>query len=173
MQIAGILVFALTIPLSALLAERGRKPMLIAGTTLLGLFGLVLGPLFLAGTPGILSMMILGLGIMGLIYGPMGTMVSELFPTAVRYTGSSIAFSIAGILGASLAPYIATWLATRFGLPFVGYYLSASAALSLLGLFTIRETKDEDLAGEDCFVTQAGQSFRSQTSIKRIHPSDE
>jgi metabolite-proton symporter len=147
MQIAGILVFALTIPLSALLAERGRKPMLIAGTTLLALFGLVLGPLFLAGTTGILAMMILGLGIMGLIYGPMGTMVSELFPTAVRYTGSSIAFSVAGILGASLAPYIATWLATRFGLAFVGYYLSASAVLSLLGLVTIRETKDEDLTG--------------------------
>ncbi len=147
MQIAGILVFAITIPLSALLAERGRKPTLIAGTTLLALFGLVLGPLFLAGTPGILAMMIVGLGIMGLIYGPMGTMVSELFPTAVRYTGSSIAFSVAGILGASLAPYIATWLATRFGLAFVGYYLSASAVLSLLGLLPIRETKDKDLAG--------------------------
>jgi metabolite-proton symporter len=147
MQIAGILVFALTIPLSSLLAERGRKPMLIAGTTLLALFGLVLGPLFLAGTAGILAMMILGLGIMGLIYGPMGTMVSELFPTAVRYTGSSIAFSVAGILGASLAPYIATWLATRFGLAFVGYYLSASAVLSLLGLLLTRETKDKDLVG--------------------------
>lgn len=146
MQIAGILVFALTIPLSALLAERGRKPMLIAGTTLLALFGLILGPLFLAGTPGVLTMMILGLGIMGLIYGPMGTLVSELFPTYVRYTGSSIAFNVAGILGASLAPYIATWLASRFGLPFVGYYLSASAVLSLLGLFMIRETKDKDLA---------------------------
>ena len=36
----------------------------------------------------------------------------------------------AGIFGASLAPYIATWLATNYGLRWVGYYLSAAAALS-------------------------------------------
>ena len=74
-------------------------------------------------------------------------MVSELFPTPVRYTGSSLAFSLAGILGASVAPYAATWLARTYGLPFVGYYLSASAALTFLGLLLVRETKNDDLAG--------------------------
>ena len=83
---------------------------------------------------------------MGLTYGPLGTVLSELFPTAVRYTGSSLAFNFAGILGASLAPYIATWLAKNYGLQYVGYYLSASAVLTLIGLLLIRETKDEDLA---------------------------
>ena len=58
-------------------------------------------------------MMALGLSLMGLTYGPLGTVLSELFPTPVRYTGSSLAFNFAGILGASLAPYIATWLATH------------------------------------------------------------
>ena len=43
---------------------------------------------------------------MGLTYGPLGTMVSELFPTSVRYSGSSLAFNSAGILGASLAPIL-------------------------------------------------------------------
>ena len=70
---------------------------------------------------------------MGLTYGPLGTVLSELFPTAVRYTGSSLTFNLAGIFGASLAPYIATWLATNYGLQSVGYYLSASAALTLVG----------------------------------------
>ena len=83
--------------------------------------------------------------LMGLTYGPLGTVVSELFPTAVRYTGSSLAFSLAGILGASLAPYIATWLAEKYGLRYVGYYLTASAAVTLIGLFMIRETRGEDL----------------------------
>jgi len=82
---------------------------------------------------------------MGLTYGPLGTIVSELFPTPVRYTGSSLAFSMAGILGASLAPYVATWLATNFGLPYVGYYLSGVAVLTFLGLLMIKETKDADL----------------------------
>ena len=91
--------------------------------------------------------MALGLLLMGFTYGPLGTVVSELFPTQVRYTGSSLAFNLAGILGASLAPYIATWLAQTHGLPYVGYYLSASAVLTLVGLLSIRETKDDDLAG--------------------------
>ena len=90
--------------------------------------------------------MALGLALMGLTYGPLGTIVSELFPTAVRYTGSSLAFSMAGILGASLAPYIATWLAKTYSLQYVGYYLTASAFLTLVGLLMMRETKDDDLA---------------------------
>ena len=55
----------------------------------------------------------------------------------MRYTGSSLAFTLAGILGASLAPYIATWLATNYGLEFVGYYLSAAATISLLALLAV------------------------------------
>ena len=73
-------------------------------------------------------------------------MLSELFPTAVRYTGSSLAFNFAGIFGASLAPYIATWLAKTYGLQYVGYYLSTAALLTLLGVLLMRETKDDDLS---------------------------
>ena len=78
---------------------------------------------------------------MGLTYGPLGTVLSELFPTSVRYTGSSLTFNLAGIFGASLAPHIATWLATHYGLSWVGYYLSAAALLTLVGLLATRETK--------------------------------
>jgi MFS family permease len=80
---------------------------------------------------------------MGLTYGPLGPALSELFPTRVRYTGSSLAFNLAGIFGASLAPYVATWLAQNFGLPYVGYYLTGASALTLVGLLAIRKTKDE------------------------------
>jgi metabolite-proton symporter len=145
MQLVGVLFFALTIPLSAWLAERGRRPVMFAVTGMIAVFGLFLARLFSAGMGGALTMMILGLALMGVTYGPLGTIVSELFPTSVRYTGSSLAFSIAGILGASLAPYIATWLATRYGLAYVGYYLSISALITLAGLALIRETRNEDL----------------------------
>jgi metabolite-proton symporter len=145
-QLVGILFFAATIPISALLAERGRRPVMFAVTALIAVFGLVMAPLFSAGPAGVLVMMIAGLALMGFTYGPLGTIVSELFPTAVRYTGSSLAFSFAGILGASLAPYIATWLARKYGLQYVGYYLTASAVLSFAGLLLIRETRGEDLS---------------------------
>jgi len=145
MQLFGVLFFALTIPISALLAERGRRRVMLVVTVAIALFGLVLAPIFKAGTPGAIVTLALGLGLMGLTYGPLGTVISEIFPTSVRYTGSSLAFSLAGIFGASLAPYIATWLARTYGLEYVGYYLALSAVLSFGGLLWIRETKDEDL----------------------------
>jgi metabolite-proton symporter len=146
MQLFDIVFFALTIPLSAVLAERGRRRTLLWVTASIGVFGLVMAPMFAAGPTGAVVMMAVGLSLMGFTYGPLGTVISELFPTPVRYTGSSLAFSLAGILGASLAPYIATWLAQTYGLQYVGYYLSVSAVLTLIGLFSIRETKDDDLA---------------------------
>ena len=69
--------------------------------------------------------------------------------TYKSYDLQSIILSlIAGIPGASLAPYIAPWLATTWGLRYVGYYLSASAVLTFLRLLSIRETKDDDLTAE-------------------------
>ncbi len=140
-QLVGVVCFALTIPWSARLAERvGRRRTLLAATAAIGVFGVVLGPLFSAGTPGAIAATVVGLSLMGLTYGPLGTFLSEQFPTAVRYTGSSIAFNSAGIVGASLAPYIATWLAKSYGLAFVGYYLAAAAAVTWIALFASNET---------------------------------
>jgi metabolite-proton symporter len=144
-QLFGILFFAVTIPLSAVIAERGRKRALLGVTIAIGAFGFVMAPLLGAGIAGATAAMAIGLGLMGLTYGPLGTVLSEMFPTAVRYTGSSLTFNLAGIFGASLAPYIATYLATTHGLQYVGYYLSAAAALTLIGLLGTRETKDDRL----------------------------
>jgi metabolite-proton symporter len=146
MQLIATLFFAATIPVSAILAERGRRSAMLWATAAIFLFGLVLAPIFKAGEGGALCMLTLGLALMGFTYGPLGTVVSELFPTPVRYSGSSLAFNFAGILGASLAPYIATWLAQRHGLASVGYYLSASAVLTFIGLLAIRETRNDDLS---------------------------
>ena len=146
MQLVGILFFALTIPFSAILAERGRRRTLIGVTIGIALFGLVMAPMFVSGTFGAMFTMALGLSLMGMTYGPIGTVLSELFPTSVRYTGSSLTFNFAGIFGASLAPYIATWLAKTYGLQYVGYYLTAAAVVTLIGLVLIRETRDEELS---------------------------
>jgi metabolite-proton symporter len=145
MQLFGIVFFALTIPVGALLAERGRRRTLLWVTVAIGAFGFVMAPMFRAGVAGTVGALVLGLSLMGLTYGPLGTVLSELFPTPVRYTGSSLTFNLAGIFGASLAPYVATWLAKTHGLQYVGYYLSAAAVLTMIGLLGARETKDENL----------------------------
>jgi len=149
MQLADIFFFAIAIPISAVLAERGRRKALLWVTAAIAAFGLVLAPMFAAGTVQAMAMMALGLFLMGMTYGPLGTVLSELFPTAVRYTGCSLAFNFAGIFGASLAPYIATWLAKHLGLQYVGYYLCAAAFITFCGLLMMRETKDDDFAAAD------------------------
>ncbi len=145
LQLVATLFFAATIPISAWLAEYGRRRLMIVVTIAIAAFGFAVEPLFTSGLGGAFLMMSIGFSLMGMTYGPLGTLVSELFPTPVRYTGSSLAFSIAGIFGASATPYIATKLAIRYGLHAVGYYLTISALLTLVGLLLIRETKDEDL----------------------------
>ena len=139
LQMVGVLFFGLTVPLSALIAERrGSRWMLIVATLGITAFGLVFAPLFGSASAGsvVLSLSI-GLALMGLTYGPLGTALSELFPTAVRYTGASLTFNLAGIVGASLAPYIATWLATHYGLAYVGYYLTAAGLVTLAALLAM------------------------------------
>ena len=106
----------------------------------IAVFGLLYGPLFGAGSVwSVGAFMVLGMCLVGYTYGPLGTLLAELFPAEVRYTGASLTFNFAGILGASVAPYIALWLGTNYGLEFVGYYLSGAALISLLALLLARD----------------------------------
>ncbi|WP_024890498.1 MFS transporter [Luteimonas huabeiensis] len=139
LQMAGVLCFAATIPLAALYADRhGRRRAMILATLGILVFGALFARLFVGGSPlGTLAFLALGLGLMGLTYGPVGTLLAEQFPAEVRYTGASLAFNLAGIFGASLAPYAATWLAGRYGLGAVGAYLCAAATLTLAALLSL------------------------------------
>jgi metabolite-proton symporter len=133
LQVIGVLFFAVTIPLSARLADHvGRHAMLVAATVAIIAFGLLFSPLFgRGGSFNVGVFLSVGLGLMGFTYGPLGAALGGLFPTAVRYTGASLTFNLAGIVGASLAPYIATWLATAYGIGYVGYYLSIAGVVTL------------------------------------------
>jgi metabolite-proton symporter len=136
LQLFAVVFFALTIPLSALLADRhGRRTAMMLVSGAIALFGLLYGPLFGGGGAVLVgTFMVLGMCLVGFTYGPLGTLLAELFPAEVRYTGASLTFNFASILGASAAPYIALWLGTNYGLEFVGFYLSGAALISLVAL---------------------------------------
>jgi len=87
-----------------------------------------------------LAFLSLALGVMGLTFAPLGALLPEIFPARVRYTGASSAYNLGGILGASLAPYLAQQLLERGGLTWVGYYIVAAAAVSFLSLLSMKET---------------------------------
>ena len=136
MLMIAVLFFGAGIPVSALLADRyGRRPAMLLATISIIVFGVFYGPLFSMGSAGsVLTFLIIGMSVTGLTYGPCGTLLADMFPTAVRYTGASLAFNLAGILGASLTPSIATYLASTHGVSHVGYYLAGAATLTLLAL---------------------------------------
>ena len=92
------------------------------------------------GPAGVLVFLCAALGVMGLTFAPLGALLPELIPTRVAYTGASSAYTLGGILGASLAPYLAQLLFERGGLPWVGYYVSLAAAISFLSVLSMGET---------------------------------
>jgi metabolite-proton symporter len=142
LQMIGVVFFGVAIPLSALVADRiGSRLMIILATIAITAFGFLLAPLLGSGsTVGVVACLSLGLALMGLTYGPLGAALSGLFPTTVRYTGASLAFNLAGIVGASLAPYLATWLAAHHGLPAVGQYLAVVGVVTLVALLAMPRT---------------------------------
>ena len=116
--------------------------MLSIATVLIIAFGFAFRPLFSGhDAMSVFAFLALGFGLTGLTYGPLGSALANLFPTAVRYTGTSISFNLAGILGASLAPSIASLLASHYGVAYVGYYLSAAGLVTLIALSLIKPEK--------------------------------
>jgi metabolite-proton symporter len=135
-QMISMLFFGLGIPISAVLADKiGRNKMLIIATIGIFIFGLFFSQLFSTGIWAVTVLfLVIGMFLMGLTYGPIGTALAEIFPASVRYTGASLCFTLAGILGASLTPFLATTLATKYGLTYVGFYLSIAAAITFFAL---------------------------------------
>ncbi len=131
-QLLGSVLFGIFIPIAGKLAERfGRREVLILTTVLIGVFSFFLPGLMTGGEASIFVFVIFAMALMGMTYGLIGTALAAPFPTRVRYTGSSITFNFAGIFGASLAPYIATWLQANYGMTYVGYYLGIAAVVTL------------------------------------------
>ena len=139
-QIFSSISFGIFIPLSAKLAERfGRREVLIGTTILIGAFSFLLPVLMGGSEAGIFLFAIIAMALMGMTYAPIGTALAAPFPTSVRYTGASMTFNLAGIVGASLAPYAATWLQAHYGLAYVGYYMLAAAVITLVCILALRK----------------------------------
>lgn len=145
MLMMAVIGFAVMVPLAGLLADAfGRRKSMVVITTLIILFAF--NPLLGSGNPALVFVfLLLGLSLMGLTFGPMGALLPKLFPTEVRYTGASFSYNVSSILGASVAPYIAAWLQTNYGLGAVGLYLAAMAGLTLIALLLTHETRHQSL----------------------------
>ena len=141
------IVFAIFISISGLYADKiGRRKWLIWTTISILIFALCM-PLFLGnGTPtSVFAFLVIGMALMGMTFGPMAALLPELFPTEVRYSGASLAYNIASIIGATIAAMISLKINALYGLIGVGIYLAINAFLTLLALLASKETKNVDL----------------------------
>lgn len=137
LQLGAILFMALSIVLAGWWSDKSSPTRVLAwGCAGTAAMGLIFGPMI--GTGALLpvfAILALALFLMGFIYGPLGAYLPALFPIQLRYTGASFAFNLGGIIGGALAPIVATWLIAVQGVALVGLYMSAAAAISLLGLW--------------------------------------
>ena len=144
---AAIVEFAVLIMTTSVLADKvGRKKVLMTASVALVVFSLVF-PYFLEGQHNMVGMLLfLGLGfvVMGTLYGPVGAVLPELFPTKVRYSGAGITYNLAAVIGAAVAPTITTWLIATFGLHYAGMYMFVLAVVSVVAWALTPETKDVD-----------------------------
>ena len=157
MQIIGVVFFGIFTLLSGPVADAiGRRMLLIWVTVGIIVFGLLFTVFLLPQADPkftgalVQAFLVFGFMLMGATFGPMGALLPELFPTNVRYTGSAIAYNVASILGAALAPIVAVALwASAGGSPvLVGLYLSGAGVLTLIALLLSKETKDVDYDAE-------------------------
>lgn len=143
-QLVAILFMAAGIYLAAWMADAKYDPrrVLAGGCVLVAASGFVIAPLMASGLIGVFAFLSLLLFAMGFVYGPLGAWLTDLFPPRVRYTGASMTFNIAGVIGGGLTPFFAQKLALKGGLMPVGWYLSAAAALSLVALIALRDRRE-------------------------------
>jgi len=146
--LAAIALFLMTL-LSARLCDRfGRRPVIMAGIGAAILFAYPLLLLVDSGTViGFTVAVMVGQGIQGIILGPLASFLAELFPTAVRFTGSSVCFQGASAIGAGFTPVIASALvATGGGLMLLGGVWIGVLVICLIGVLIASEGRRRNLA---------------------------
>jgi len=88
--------------------------------------------------------MVVALVIHATLYGPQAALITEQFSPRLRYTGSSLAYTLAGVIGGAPAPLVLTALLNWTGTWLVlAVYLVLTAVLTMIGLWLARDPVEE------------------------------
>ncbi|CAM03216.1 metabolite-proton symporter [Saccharopolyspora erythraea NRRL 2338] len=137
----------------------GRRGLNIALAVLIAVWGFVGLPMVDGGSPATITLVVVvGLTLHGLMTGAQVAFFTELFPSAVRYTGASLGYQLATVLGGSLAPIIGVGLMKRFGstLP-VGVFLAVAELCTVIAFLRAGETGHRRLSDIGAPVETSGQ----------------
>ena len=148
----GHLAHSAAIPLIGAMADRiGRKPVYMLGAALTMAWPFLAFPLFDSGdTMMILAAIVAGLIIHAFMYAPQPAIMTEMFPTRMRYSGVSLGYQVTAIFAGSWAPLIGAWLLREYDAwtP-IAIYIAIAAGISLVSALVMRETKGASLYALD------------------------
>ncbi|HAT1610582.1 TPA: MHS family MFS transporter [Raoultella planticola] len=136
--------FAMTILPAGILSDKwGRRNVMVIAAVLLLILALPLLKILQAESSTLLVkgvVVLIAGGLVGMLAGPGPAMLSEMFPTKVRYTGLGLAYSLSNAIFSGCAGLIITGLIKQTGnLDIPAYYVMATAVVSIFALMTLKK----------------------------------
>lgn len=154
MGMIAAIIFGMATAAAAILSDRiGRKKIILGAVAVAVPWTLLLFPMIDSGSPVAFLIGITGtLVLYGAAYGPTGALLPEMFAARFRYTGAGLSYNLAGILGGAIPPLLAAQIVATNASIWVGVMLAVLAAISVVCVFFMPETKDRDM--EDSLLSE-------------------
>lgn len=113
----------------------GHERMYVVGALSMCVFGFVYFVVIDSGsTFGAATVILFSLVPYALMFAPEPVLIAQNFPVETRYSGSSLGFNLAGIIGGGPAPFVATWVVVRFGSFAVAAYIGIFCVIGVLAV---------------------------------------
>ncbi|MCI0142154.1 MHS family MFS transporter [Arthrobacter bambusae] len=146
--VIGYVFYGISDWVSSAISDRvGRRPVILTGGIAYGVWAFPMFAMVDTKSPVLIVVaMAVSLTLSGMIYGPLASLISELFATKFRYSGASMGYQLGQTLGGGFSPLIATGLyAATLASWSVAIYLVIAGLITAACVFFLAETKGRDL----------------------------